>query len=120
MAKRTGRTLAQVEAERANNARQRQDYLKKLAREEQKRDQDAATEAAHNVIDEYRERRPAPPKGNAGREHSPIAPDSRLGYLRNNPQAMPLVPLAPPQNLGRHPDHDAYTESATDTTKRSR
>ncbi len=58
MAKRKGRTIGQAEAERGQNERRWQDYIKELQREEQRRDQDAAMEAAQKVIDEYRERRP--------------------------------------------------------------
>ena len=103
MAKRTGRTLAEVYEQHDQNEQERQNYLKQLQKEEQRRDQERTEAASNQVIDEYRERRPSPPTGNEGREHSATAPDSRLWYLRNNPQAIPLVPLAPPQDLGTKP-----------------
>ncbi len=115
MAKRKGRTLTEVYEQHANNERERQDYLKELQREEQSKDQDAAMEAAQRVVDEYKERRPSPPRGEV-QEHSAIAPDSRLGFLRNNPGALPLVPLAPPQDLGRHPDATTYREQINPAT----
>ncbi len=105
---RKGRSLKQVYEQHNQNEQERRDYVEQLQREEARKDQKKAQEAARQVLDEYRERRPSPPKGNEGREHSPIAPDSRLGFLRNNPQAIPLVPLAPPQDLGGPPQDGTY------------
>lgn len=117
MAARKGRTLKEVYEQHNQNESERQEYLRTLRRKEQRKDQERATEAANTVIEEYRERRPSPPKGNEGREHSAIAPDTRLGYLRNNPGALPLVPLPlPSQDLGRHPDADTYREPVNPVT----
>ncbi len=127
MTNRAGRTLKQVYEQHNSNESERQAYLRELRREEQRRDLEKVQEATNQVIDEYRERRPSLPKGNEGREHSPISPDSRLGYLRNNSEALPLVPLPlPSQDLGQHPDATTYREQinpatgALDTSKRRR
>lgn len=45
-----------------NNESERQEYLRSLRREEQRKYQERAQEAGKTVIEEHKERRPAPPK----------------------------------------------------------
>lgn len=116
MADRKGRTLKEVYEQHNQNERARQEAVRELAREEQCRDQERTAAAAQQVVDEHRERHPPPPRG-VVQEHGPIAPDSRLGYLRNNPGALPLTPLPlPTQDLGKHPDATTYRERVNPAT----
>lgn len=102
--RRVGKTIAELEAEREQRQRDRAAYFRQLQKQDFERKQQRAAEEAEEVLEAYRERHPRPPAldpNAAG--HAPAAPDTRLGSLRRNPKARPLVPLPPPQDLGGPP-----------------